>query len=185
MFREPSVDQEDKKDAPEPPHHSTGKHSFLSLAQIHTPIQRFSLPFVLSRNLLAACFAVFLSVHPSRQLRMSCWRLKEGFVFRSQLFSWGEQVRECMEGTRSNPANLITLGWGEQSWSTQTANLCCFKSLNLQWTPSSSYCLIKHVCPQSLGLLVFGPPSQVLIKLLQECSVHNQWFRCDLILCII
>lgn len=40
VFREPSVDQEDRKDAPEPRRHSTGKRRFLSLPQIHTPIQR-------------------------------------------------------------------------------------------------------------------------------------------------
>lgn len=39
VFREPSVDQEDKKDAPEPRRHSTGKRRFLSFAQIHTPTQ--------------------------------------------------------------------------------------------------------------------------------------------------
>lgn len=31
VFREPSVDQEDKKEAPEPRRHSTGKRRFLSL----------------------------------------------------------------------------------------------------------------------------------------------------------
>lgn len=40
MFRESSVDQEDKKDAPEPLRHSTGKHGSLSLMQIRTPIQK-------------------------------------------------------------------------------------------------------------------------------------------------
>lgn len=40
MFRESSVDQEDKKDAPEPVRHSTGKHGSLSLMQIRTPIQK-------------------------------------------------------------------------------------------------------------------------------------------------
>lgn len=45
VFREPSVDQEDKKDAPEPRRHSTGKRRFLSFAQIHTPTQRFCAVF--------------------------------------------------------------------------------------------------------------------------------------------
>lgn len=40
MFRESSVDQEDKKDAPEPLRHSTGKHGSHSLMQIRTPIQK-------------------------------------------------------------------------------------------------------------------------------------------------
>lgn len=59
MFREPSVDQErEKKDAPEPQRHSTGKQrSSLSLMQIHTPIQKF-LAFLKRRCALSVCLCL-------------------------------------------------------------------------------------------------------------------------------
>lgn len=61
LFREPSVHQQDKKDAPEPWRHSTGKRCFLSLPQIHTPIQRSCAVFF--KYPLSVCLSAF-SVHP-------------------------------------------------------------------------------------------------------------------------
>lgn len=82
VFREPSVDQEDKKDAPEPRRHSTGKRRFLSFAQIHTPTQRFCAVFF--KYPVSVCFLTLCT--PGRQMRLSWRRLKEGSASQSELF---------------------------------------------------------------------------------------------------
>lgn len=91
-----------QKDAPEPRRHSTGKqHSFLSLMQIHTPIQRlcYFFSFFFSKKevpSLSLCRALFLSVHPRQADALESVEVERRFCLPvSQLFFWGEQV--CWE----------------------------------------------------------------------------------------
>lgn len=77
------------KDAPEPRRHSTGKqHSFLSLMQIHTPIQRI-LAFFSKMEVpsLSLCRALFLSVHPRQADALESVEVERRFCLSvSQLF---------------------------------------------------------------------------------------------------
>lgn len=104
-----------QKDAPEPRRHSTGEHSFLSLMQIHTPIQRFlgflGFFFFFQEGgtlSLPACLALFLSVHPRQADALESVEVERRLCFSvSQLFP--EQVCESVLRSQSNPVNLSTL----------------------------------------------------------------------------